>query len=72
MNEVSRLQPGMVVREIPSGQDVRLFHGPHFVNAGFRERESVVEGGQSVALQVEVEQFLEHFRGCDEMVIACQ
>lgn len=72
MNKIARLQLGMVVREIPSGQDVRLFYGPHFVDAGFRERESVVEGGQSLALQVEVQQLLEHCRRGDEMVIARQ
>ena len=72
MNKIARREPGMVVREVPSGQDVRLFHGPYFVNTSFRERESVIEGGQPVALQVEVEQFLEHFRGSDEMVIARQ
>ena len=72
MNEISRIEPGMVVREVPSGQDVRLFHGPYFVNAGFRKHESIIEGGQPVSLQVEVEQFLEHFRGSDEMVIVHQ
>ena len=72
MNEIPRLESGVFVREVPGNQNIRLLHGPDFVDAGSRERESVVEGGQSVAPQIDVQQLLKYLRRSDEEVAAGQ
>lgn len=72
MNEIPRLKFGMFVREAPGNQNIRLLHGPDFVDTGSRERESVVEGGQSAAPQIDVQQLLKHLRRSDKKVAASQ